>query len=145
MLECPYFFTSSWDGAKALISTSDARFEIDTDKLLCKFDSFDSGKPNGENSVRQQFLFARSQNVLRILDWKGDNRHMSRLEFLDAHQMKIQTLMENHEPVVLYPSPNGKLVAACWKVENRKPKGPTEMIWVIDESGKVFAKVEVRD
>jgi hypothetical protein len=146
MLQCPYFFTSSWDGAKALISTSKDRFEIDTDKLLCKFDSFDLGKPNDENLICQQFLFPGSQNVVRILDCKGANKH--RLEFLDAHQKRILTLMENDKhdgPVVLFPSPNGKLVAACWETRNGKPGGPTDMIWVIDESGKVVAKVEVRD
>lgn len=139
MLQVPYFFTSSWDGAKALISTSKDRCEIDTDKLLCKFDSFASGEPRGENFVRQQFPFARSQIVLRVLDCGGD--HKCRLGILDAHQKKTQTLMEYGTRMVLFPSPNGKLAAACWELDKRNP---TDMIWVIDKSGKVVAKVEVR-
>src|SRR5262249_41400668 len=44
LLTWPSMFTSSWEGAKASVSTSKGRLEIDTEKLLCKFDSFNSGE-----------------------------------------------------------------------------------------------------
>jgi dipeptidyl aminopeptidase/acylaminoacyl peptidase len=148
MLRWPYMFTSSWQDAKALVATSKGRFEIDTNKLQGKFDSFDSGEPNGENHVHQQFTFAGSQNVVRIVDWtkqvKGMNEQISRLEILDSHQKRIQTLIEN-ALMNLSPSPDGKLVAVRCAHDDKKRGDPKEMIWVIDQSGQVVAKAKTQD
>jgi hypothetical protein len=149
MLTWPFLFTSSWQGAKAVLSYSDAGFEIDTDKLVGKFDSFSSGEPNGENSIRQQFTFPGSQNVLRVLGWtknvNGSDDHLSRLEILDPHQKRTRTLMENEKLKVLFPSPDGKLVAIRCVGDDKKPGDPQDMIWVIDQTGQVLAKVKVQD
>jgi len=149
MLAWPFLFTSSWQGAKAVLSYSDARLEIDTDKLEGKFDSFGSGEPNGENLVRQQFTFPGSQSVIRIVDWtkhvNSGEDHMSRLEMLDPRQKRTQMLMENEKGKVLFPSPDGKLVAIRCVGDDKKPGDPQVVILVIDETGQVLAKVKVQD
>jgi hypothetical protein len=146
MLTWPYMFTSSWQGAKALLSSSKGRLEIDTDKLVARFDSFGSEEPNDENSVRQQFTFLDSQNILRIVDWtkhtnRGDD-HMSRLEMLDARQKRTQTLIDNEQFKALFPSPDGKLVAVRCVGQ---PSDSQDKIWVIDQEGQVVAKVNVQE
>jgi hypothetical protein len=146
MLTWPYMFTSSWQGAKALVSSHKGRLLIDTDQLVAEIYSFSSGEPKGENSVRQQFTFLGSQNILRIVDWtKHSNRgddHMSRLEMIDPGQMRTQSLMDNEQLKALFPSPDGKLVAIRCVGQ---PSDSQDMIWVIDQAGKVLAKVEAQD
>jgi hypothetical protein len=145
MLTWPYMFTSSWQGTKALVSSSRGRLEIDTDQLIAKVDSISSGEPNGEDFVRQQFTFPDSQNILRIVDWtrhtdRGDD-HISRLEMLHPRQKGTQTFMDNDKLKALFPSPNGKLVA----IRSFGPSYPQDMIWVVDQAGQVVAKMMVQD
>jgi hypothetical protein len=147
MLTWPAMFTSSWQGARAFLSSSKFRFEIDTDKLLCNIDTFKSGESNGDNFVRQQFTFTSSQIVVRVLAWskQANQPGTKTLEIVDARQKKTQALMENeHEKIVaLFPSPDGKLVAVRWRGVD---KGEAQdMIWVIDRSGQVLAKVKILD
>jgi hypothetical protein len=149
MLTWPYMFTSSWQGPKAVLSSSKGRFEIDTDKLVAKFDSFNSGELNGQNLVRQQFTFPASQSVLRIMDWtkqvNGGEDHRSRLEMVDPHQKRTQTLMENDKLKALFPSPDGKWVAVRCVGDGKNPGDPQDMIWVIDQTGQILAKVKMPD
>jgi hypothetical protein len=148
MLLWPYMFTSSWQGAKAQLSSSKIRFEIDTDKLLCKISSLDPGEPNGENLVRQQFAFPNSPLVVRVLDWtkqvKGVDQHLSRLELVDTRQNKIQKLVENEKANALFPSPDGKLIAVRL-IGGNQPADDADMILVLDSSGQILAKVKAPD
>jgi hypothetical protein len=149
MLTWPYLFTSSWQGSKALVSSSKGRWEIDTDRLVSKFETSNSREPNGDNFVRQQFTFPGSQNVLRIVDWtkhvNGGEDHMTRLDMVDSGQKRTQTLMENGLLKALFPSPDGKLVAIRCVGDDKKPGDPQDMIWVIDQTGQILAKVKVQD
>ena len=115
-----------------MVSTYFGRLEIDTDKLRCDIEYFNY--PN-EKRVRHQFALAGSQKVVRILD--GNNDHCQ-LEILDSHQKEIQTLIE-YEYITLFPSPNGKLVAVRHVDDDKK-----EMIWVIDQSAQVVAKIKTQ-
>jgi hypothetical protein len=145
MLTWPYMFTSSWQGGKALLSSSKGRVEIDTDKLVAKLDWFKIGEPNGENSVRQQYTFPVTQNILRLVDWSkesnGSQVHMSRLEMLDG-QKRTQTLIEDENIKALFFSPNGKLVAVRCLGQSG---GPQDSIWVIGQTGQVLTKIKVQD
>jgi hypothetical protein len=143
MLYWPVLCTSSWKGNQAIVFTSRARCEIDTDKLVGRYQSTAADHPNSDNSIRQHFDFPNGSNALQIVDWtkrvrQDSEEKFSRLEFVDLRQRRTTRLRESSAYAVLFASPDGKHVAVRWPKDDKE-----ESIWVIDQDGKIAAKIKV--
>jgi dipeptidyl aminopeptidase/acylaminoacyl peptidase len=151
MLLWPSLCTSSWHGNKAIVSTSQTRLEIDTDKLTGKYQLTESGQPNSDNSIRQSFVFADGSYAVQVITWKKEQTHktpemnLSRLELVNLAQKKASLLRENEGLAIIFPSPNGKYIAVRWFENKQDGKEPKESIWVIDQNATIVAKFKVSE
>jgi hypothetical protein len=150
MLLWPSIFNSSWKGNKAIVSSSQARWEIDSDKLVGKWQMTAAETPNLEIRVRQHFDFSNGIHALQVwerTEWGNEKSagYLSRLEVVDDRQRKTTVLREIKEKPVLYPSPDGKHVAVFWQNgEYNHPVVANGLLWVIDQEGKVEARLKDR-
>lgn len=148
LLVRPSWFSSSWQGNKAIVSTSQIRYELDSEKLTGNFQLIAPGEPNSENLLRQRYAFPNGSYDVRVTQWtkkredKGEEK-LSRLELFDLRQKKGRTIRENRGLPILFPSPDGKHVAVRWLIDNKDGKDSIEFIWVIDQTGKVVADFKV--
>jgi hypothetical protein len=149
MLLLPGNYDSSWQGHKAIVSTSRERCEIDSDKLVGTCQVAGSDAPDLETRVRQHFDFSNGTHALRVWEWtkwEGESKnYLSRLEIVDLGQKKTSVLRENSAEPILFPSPDGKHVAVFWQnAEYNDPIIANGLLWVIDQEGKVDARLKDR-
>jgi hypothetical protein len=147
MLMLPADYNSSWRGKKAVVSTSRARCEIDSDKLVGTWELTTGDGPDVETRVRQNVAFANGTHALQVWEWTkwdGESKnYLSRLELVDGGQKKTSVLRENSAEPILFPSPDGKHVAVYWRgAEYNDPIIANGLLWVIDQEGKVEARMK---
>lgn len=134
MLAIPWAFTSSWEGAEAVVACSDVRVRIDTGKGVGWLVKLPDEGAADRKGVRQQYVFPRTGVRLRVLEFNEGNDTFCDLQTID--QGKVIALVERVRQCFLYPAPNGKHVAVgCQEVKQLERE--QFLILVVGEDGKV--------
>jgi hypothetical protein len=137
-----------WDRDTAHLVGPGGALDLDTAKLTSAFRP--EGKPEllpADGEIACLFTFADGKTKVCVYDWvekfetKRDLPHQ-RVEIQRLGEKKRDVLERRTRGLVtLYPSPDRKLVAVRYRPEGRA----TQVIALIDTSGKVVHEIDVKD
>jgi hypothetical protein len=154
MLVWPVAFSSSWEGNKAVVFNAKGRFEIDTDKYVGTFIPSEA-QAKIDPGVISQFSFSNSSKTVRVLrvsnqpKLKGNLRRggtispavtWDYLEIFDSKEKKANLIQKAKVGIMLFPSPNRKLVAVRCDTSEAKVANQKDLILVINQQGEVVAR-----
>lgn len=134
---------SSWHGNVATSMAMGHRIKIDTDKLEASYHSDPPDPADSKEAVIRRHVFANGRKAVQFValtkEVFTDDDPKPRFEVFDIEQKKAAVLIENGPSGFMFPSPNAKYVAVRWLAGRIEP---SESIWVIDQEGKIVAKIK---
>jgi hypothetical protein len=144
MLTRPGEFSSSWRGREAVVTYGEARIRIDTAKRTGILETVPSDEAEIDGKViRQRYVFRATDVSVRILEHEDEkNATYLRLEVSRPKAKAADTVVQRASRCVLYPSPNGKLVAVGCRELDLWGRDQN-VIFVIDQEGSVTARIVV--
>jgi hypothetical protein len=144
MLACPGEFSSSWRGREAVVMYGEARIRIDTVKRTGILETVPGDEAEIDGKViRQRYVFRATDVSVRILEDKDEkNATYFRLEVSRPKAKAADTVVQRASRCVLYPSPNGKLVAVGCRERDLWGRDQN-VIFVFDQEGSVTARIVV--
>jgi hypothetical protein len=142
----PYLYQSGWDGDVASVSWNVDRLRYFTKKGEAVIDSVKPLKADDGRLVQIRHQFPGGQAEVRVVSLHGvDNKASTegvRLEVRKPGQRKAEVVLEQADFCLPTPSPNGRLVA-LWCVSDTRKGGEGRMdILVVDDKGRVTARVQ---
>jgi hypothetical protein len=143
MLAAPWYATSSWHGAEAVVAYSSTRIRIDTGKRTGRLEAVPREEAAVDGKViRQRYSFAATGVAVCVLEEEVKDATHFRVQVNSPKGTTLDTPVESASWCMLFPSPNGKLVAVgCGELDVRGRN--QDMILVIDQAGKVLGRLTV--
>jgi hypothetical protein len=145
----PVLFWSAWEGDVALVSWSEFRIRIDTDKRVVTVHALAEKEiPADQKDLHQQYTFpdGATRITVRSLEQKDAGLPHFRVELSGPRANKPRALVEVTAVAVLQPAPNKQWVAVrCGGTpETPKNKGQ-DLILVVSHKGEVAATIDVNE
>ncbi len=143
----PAYFESRWNGDDAQIVWNVDRLNFLIAKGEAVLDKVQPVKTKDGGLVMRHYQFPKGPARLRLVltkwdDKKPDKGDKPRLEILKTGQQEYQVLKEQTSLVLLFPSPNGKLLAVYGLPSEDEQSRPS--VTVLDDQGEVVARFQVQ-
>ncbi len=138
------FYTSRWDGNRALVTRGGSRITVDTAKLAAAHEAVEPESVEGK-PVEQQYAFAAGAR-LRVLtveepDPEDANKKIE-FHLLEVVKKGVKgpgaVVAKSKAPYLLAPSPDGKMVAMRYVAAGTD----TQKLLVVNGAGEVVADLE---